>query len=202
MLLIDSQILSFNKFCTYTFIIGNGILIPSQSNLGLIKFKGRNYAFSKLEYMKLFIENPEIYTKEFFKIIKMRPAFIIFFNLFDEMKNQKSERSLSTSTDEDETSRAFDRINQDQGIQTELHPIPYYKDYSYTWNLWDLRKRAIKLADIKKCKTHSAQTDISYHRINFNLQVDLPHRSTYTQTNVDHSTNTFKLDQLKLSNTM
>lgn len=30
-------------------------------------------------------------------------------------------------------------------IQTELHPIPFHKDESYVWNLWDVRRKAIML---------------------------------------------------------
>lgn len=44
------------------------------------------------------------------------------------------------------------------GIQTEIHPIPYAMDTNHTWNLWDLRREAIELAKIQRCKTKSSQT--------------------------------------------
>lgn len=44
------------------------------------------------------------------------------------------------------------------GIQTDVHPIPYAKDTNYVWNVWDLRRMAIKLANIQKCRTKSTQT--------------------------------------------
>lgn len=30
-------------------------------------------------------------------------------------------------------------------IQTETHPIASYKDPKYTWNEWELRRRAIQM---------------------------------------------------------
>lgn len=70
-------------------------------------------------------------------------------------------------------------------IQTELHPVPFHKDESYVWNLWDLRRKAIELvnlestwnklsmlklildfqANLRRKKTTSAQTSFSYHKL-------------------------------------
>lgn len=44
------------------------------------------------------------------------------------------------------------------GIQTETHPILYAKDYNYVWNAWDKMRKAIKLANLQKCRTISTQT--------------------------------------------
>lgn len=64
-------------------------------------------------------------------------------------------------------------VNFDQSItpsmhcvetQTDMHPIPYHKDVNYVWNKWDLRRKAIKMADIQNYRTHSAQTTMTYHR--------------------------------------
>lgn len=47
------------------------------------------------------------------------------------------------------------------GIQTDIHPIPYAKDANYVWNVWDMRRNAVKLANIQKCTTKSTQTRCS-----------------------------------------
>lgn len=44
------------------------------------------------------------------------------------------------------------------GTQTDVHPIPYAKDTNYMWNVWDMRRMAVKLARIQKCATKSTQT--------------------------------------------
>lgn len=44
------------------------------------------------------------------------------------------------------------------GIQTDIHPIPYAKETNYVWNVWDLRRMAVKLANIQNCRTKSTQT--------------------------------------------
>ena len=36
-------------------------------------------------------------------------------------------------------------MTTEREIQTELHPIPFNKDESYVWNLWDMRRKAILL---------------------------------------------------------
>lgn len=34
---------------------------------------------------------------------------------------------------------------QNECVQTMVHPVPCYHDKDYTWNIWDLRYKAIKL---------------------------------------------------------
>lgn len=67
------------------------------------------------------------------------------------------------------------------GIQTETHPIAYHKDENYVWNKWDLRRKAIKLADIQQSRTHSTQTTMTFHRHTFGTQ-------TYGQTDESKQT--------------
>lgn len=36
-------------------------------------------------------------------------------------------------------------VTNDVEVQTELHPIPTYIDEEYNWNIWDLKRKAIRL---------------------------------------------------------
>lgn len=46
----------------------------------------------------------------------------------------------------------------DEGIQTELHPVKSHKDKDYTFSVWELRFRALKLSRTVKSGTKSLQT--------------------------------------------
>eukprot|EP01116_Phalansterium_solitarium_P025078 TRINITY_DN9419_c0_g1_i1.p2 TRINITY_DN9419_c0_g1~~TRINITY_DN9419_c0_g1_i1.p2 ORF type:complete len:114 (+),score=4.08 TRINITY_DN9419_c0_g1_i1:115-456(+) len=50
-------------------------------------------------------------------------------------------------------------------IQTDTHPVEKHIDPKYNWNEWQIRQEAVRLADLKTKKTHSAQTvDSNFRR--------------------------------------
>nr|CAD7408762.1 unnamed protein product [Timema cristinae] len=65
-------------------------------------------------------------------------------------------------------------MKRDIEMQTELHPIPSYIDPNYTWNEWELKRKAIQLANICKSKTHSTQTNNSHKRASIGVQAQQP----------------------------
>lgn len=71
--------------------------------------------------------------------------------------------------------------------QTETHPIPSNVDKNYHWNIWDLRRKAIDLANLMKCETNSTQTKISYGNFNANTQT-FSSKVGETQTRCNGST--------------
>eukprot|EP00741_Cyanophora_paradoxa_P012527 tig00020611_g12105.t1 len=52
----------------------------------------------------------------------------------------------------------------DADCQTSTHPIEKHIDPKYTWNEWELRRRALQLTNLRYKKTHSAQTVFSHFR--------------------------------------
>lgn len=72
-------------------------------------------------------------------------------------------------------------------MQTETHPVPRSHDKDYTWNIWDYRRKAIQLANIRKCKTTSTQTTVNYQRYGAATQTWSP-RENASQTNADNCT--------------
>lgn len=73
-------------------------------------------------------------------------------------------------------------------IQTDTHPIPYHKDEKYVWNKWDLRRKAIKLADMQQSRTHSTQTTMTYHRSSFGIQYGTSSNAAQTNKQVETQT--------------
>jgi hypothetical protein len=95
---------------------------------------------------------------------------------------------------------------QDAQTQTDVHPQLEKKDYSYTWNEWELRRQAVKLVfsvlyiivfmmllkvDLKNKRTHSTQTTNSHLRRDNATQHYQPKENT-TQTGISTSTNVTK----------
>ena len=77
----------------------------------------------------------------------------------------------------------------DKGIQTEVHIHEKgFIDPNYVWNEWELKKKALQLADIMKKKTISSQTYISHFRRENETQVWLP-KDQMVNTTVSKGTN-------------
>ena len=67
---------------------------------------------------------------------------------------------------------------------TPTHFIETYIDLNYHWNEWELRKRALKLVNLTKCKTIGQQTDHSHFRRENDSQVyELREMGTQTLRN-------------------
>ena len=93
----------------------------------------------------------------------------------------------------DKESTAFKYKNSkvliDVGCQTvdHIHEKGYI-DPDYEWNEWDLKKKAIQLANIMKKKTVSCQTLLSHFRRENETQV-YPLKDSEVNTTVNRGTN-------------
>ena len=61
----------------------------------------------------------------------------------------------------------------------QVHPIESNIDPDYEWNEWEMRRKAIKLANLRTRITHSVQTDGSNFRRNNATQVRLLFLGSY-----------------------
>lgn len=90
------------------------------------------------------------------ELIYRNPELALFFEMYDLLERHGiSSNQVAFGSDQNEAN-SLERCSI--GVQTDVHPIPYSKSTNHTWNVWDLRRMAIKLADIEKCKTKSTQT--------------------------------------------
>lgn len=103
-------------------------------------------------------------------MLKKNVQLILFFDIFNEIKLDRScpidIDSILQMQRQPSSSKSVE-----VEVQTELHPVPFYKDEKYFWNLWDLRRKAIELADLRRKKTTSAQTAMTYHRLDVAQQL-------------------------------
>ena len=75
-------------------------------------------------------------------------------------------------------------LKVDFGCQTPVHFIEKNMDYSYEWNQWALRRRALALANLRQKRTHSTQSALSHFKRDGDTQVWLP-KEAQAQTRVN-----------------
>lgn len=93
------------------------------------------------------------------EVICRNPELILFFDLYDLL--QPHGISANQMFFDGSQSTVHSQEQCSVGVQTDVHPIPYAKDTNYTWNVWDLRRMAIQLANLDKCittQTHCIST--------------------------------------------
>ncbi|RZC32461.1 UPF0704 protein C6orf165 -like [Asbolus verrucosus] len=160
---IDSVKLEYLGFCAWKLVVTEGGLLPGNPNLGIARTMNMNFVFSTVDAGIAFGRSPEMFIMEIINLARRKPELINLLQIKNQMyllqniKELVREPPLLPLTDEVE-------------IQTETHPIKENIDRNYMWNVWDLRRKAIKLAGLSHCKTTGSQTKKSYHRINFSTQ--------------------------------
>ena len=77
----------------------------------------------------------------------------------------------------------------DKGMDTPTHFVEKHIEPNYHWNEWDLRKKALQMANIRKKQTVTCQTVLSNFRRDNESQVWLP-KEEETNTGKNAGTNT------------
>lgn len=116
------------------------------------------------------------------EVAKEKIQLIILLDLFDEINEAKSKELSFTATEMTVATKS-----KSIEVQTEIHPIPYYKDRNYSCNVWDLQRKAIQLANLKNYRTKSTQTKESCYRFEFGTQT-WDKQNNNCQTNINKST--------------
>ncbi|XP_041777110.1 cilia- and flagella-associated protein 206 [Anopheles merus] len=170
------------KFCLWHLAEGKGLLMPGSIELGVCRVQKEHYLFNIPEPVTFFDEDP---NKYFFKIVetaRKKVQLICLLNMYDKLQ-------ASYSAPRCEGFQMKLTTTCDQEVQTDLHPIPSNIDREYRWNVWDYRREAIRLANIRTKRTTSVQTLESSRAIPKSTQVYLD-KVQSTQTRVSRSTET------------
>jgi len=62
------------------------------------------------------------------------------------------------------------KLMVDKGIETPTHFVEKNIDPNYCWNEWELRKKAIQMANIRKKRTKACQTLLSNFKVDSDAQ--------------------------------
>lgn len=173
--------LAFKGFCTNSLAQDNFLLLPSNTNVGVLQYNNNFYAFSSQESAHEFVSNIAANLTRIINVAKRNPELIQLL----EMHNQF--RTISQYGDQQKLIQK-PIIKSDMGSQTDTHILDHNMVKDYEWNEWELRRKALKMTNLRTKVTHSIQTDFSnYRRDNVTQTWQLKDHNT--QTKVDSYTN-------------
>lgn len=176
-------LIQYRGFCGYTLATTDGLLLPGNQAIGILKYKEKYYTFNTRDAAYAFAENPDKYINLITEKAKKHAELIQLLEL-----HQQFETLIPCSELKDTGKHLIKPITKSEtSTQTDTHILPPTIVRSYEWNEWELRRKAIKLANLRRKVTHSVQTDLSHMRRENCSQV-YPLKHVGTQTKREGST--------------
>ncbi|KAL9864408.1 cilia- and flagella-associated protein 206 isoform 2-T4 [Geothlypis trichas] len=179
----DQLLIQYHGFCAHSIGV-KGITLPGNPAIGVLKHKEKYYVFSSKEDAYIFAEDPDKFiqlniekAKKYAELIQLLELHHQFEYLVPHTQARKASKGSMKLP-----------LKRESGTQTDTHILPPTIVTSYEWNEWELRRKAIKLANLRRMLTHSMQTDLSHMRRENCTQVYLP-KDAGTQTKRDNSSN-------------
>ncbi|XP_075058849.1 cilia- and flagella-associated protein 206 [Mixophyes fleayi] len=176
--------IQYHGFCGFTIATKDGLLLPGNPSIGILKHRERYYVFSSKEAAYMFAQDPDHYitligekAKQCAELIQLLELYQQFASITPYSQTQAPEMLLM---------KPITKCNS--GTQTDTHILETNIVKSYEWNEWELRRKAIKLTNLRQKVTHSMQTLCSHMRRENFTQVYLP-KQVGTQTKRDNSSN-------------
>ncbi|XP_062323628.1 cilia- and flagella-associated protein 206 [Osmerus eperlanus] len=156
----DELQIQYKGICGYTLVEKNGILLPGNPSIGVLKHREKYYVFSSKDAALCFASKADEYIVQVAERAKCSPELIQLLELHQQFssvspysKMQSGERLLVKPI-----------TKCDSCTQTDTHLLETNIVESYEWNEWELRRKAIKLANLRSRVTHSMQTNLSHMR--------------------------------------
>ncbi|XP_035990510.1 cilia- and flagella-associated protein 206 isoform X2 [Fundulus heteroclitus] len=162
--------LQYSGFCGYMFVKRDGLLLPGNPHIGILKHKEKLYAFSSKEAAFIFASSPEDFVAEVAEKSRCFPELFQLLKLHQQLPCARPYSEIEPG----QSLWLMPITKQEISVQTDTHPMDTHVDKSYEWNEWELRRKAIKLANLRKTVTHSVQTDMSHMRRDNVSQAWLP----------------------------
>jgi len=174
--------LDFQGFCIHTLVTQNRLLIPGNPALGVVKYAGRYCVFATERGCHEFCAEPDTYFGSVREVCYRHPELIHLLRIHEDFPKSSLHAIIQASEGNPQ------KMQADAGTETELHPVESNIDKSYEWNEWKLRRDALHMADIRKKKTSTTQTNDSHMRRENDTQVYL-RKETASNTTVNKGTN-------------
>lgn len=169
-------------------LVDNYLLDSGKHSLGVFKYRDFMLVFKSHEEISLFYDNPNKYLEGLYKMCRKNPALILLLGQ-EEYFRQRGLRLLDIKEYLKDSATTL----QDSNTQTELHVTDEHGrkghiDHNYFWNEWELRKQAIKMANIRNMTTKASQTNDSIFKVENETQVWLKKEAS-TMTGIEKGTN-------------
>ncbi|XP_073531782.1 cilia- and flagella-associated protein 206 isoform X2 [Phyllobates terribilis] len=180
----DRLPIQYHGFCGFTVATRDGLLLPGNPDIGILKHREGYYVFSSKEAASRFSRDPDYYitligekAKQCAELIQLLELHQQFSAITPYSQAQAAEKLLM---------KPITKCNS--STQTDTHILETNIVKSYEWNEWELRRKAIKLTNLRQKVTHSMQTHGSHMRRENFSQVYLP-KQAGTQTKRDSASN-------------
>ncbi|NXH18943.1 CF206 protein, partial [Bucco capensis] len=180
---LDQLPIQYHGFCAHAIGV-KGITLPGNPAIGILKHKEKCYVFSSKEAAYAFAQDPDKFiqlniekAQEHTELIQLLELQHQFEYLAPSTQGRTADKGLIKAT-----------TKYDSSTQTDTHILPPTIVRSYEWNEWELRRKALKLANLRRRVTRAMQTDLSHLRRGNCTQVYLP-KEVSTQTKHDNSSN-------------
>ncbi|TPX65418.1 hypothetical protein SpCBS45565_g05200 [Spizellomyces sp. 'palustris'] len=177
----------YGGFCPYTLYKRDGLVLPGDKNLGLVRWRDKLYAFAALDSAKEFAKAPDRYTEAVITLAKQSPSFVQLLHLYTYFPTVEALENAKSFTRQ----RLLGKVPlvSEVGTQVDTHVVDRHLDKNYEWNEWELRRKAIMLVNLRTKQTHSVQTNSSHFRREAETQHYEP-RAKETQTRRTQPTQT------------
>ncbi|XP_057268430.1 cilia- and flagella-associated protein 206 isoform X1 [Pezoporus wallicus] len=179
----DQLLIQYHGFCAHAIGV-KGLTLPGNPAVGILKHKEKCYVFTSKEAAYIFAQDPDKFiqlnvekAKEYAELIHLLELHHQFEYLVPYAQARTPDKCLMKPT-----------VKHDSSSQTDTHILPPTIVTSYEWNEWEMRRKAIKLANLRRKLTHAMQTDLSNMRRQNCTQLYLP-KDVSTQTKRDNSSN-------------
>ena len=180
--------LELQGFCPWTVVNARGLLVPGKPALGVARYDNMYFVCDHERGLTSFVRDPEYYLTKVREFSLKNPEFIHLLKLQRWFPNVSIARLL----DQDPVMRLNATggmvMSRDASTSTPTHFNEGYIDLNYHWNEWELRRRAIKVVNLKNCLTTASQTDNSHFRREVDSQV-YEQREKGSQTKRDRGVN-------------
>ncbi|KAJ3224253.1 hypothetical protein HK099_008709 [Clydaea vesicula] len=171
----------YGGFCPVTLLFRDGLVVPGNKNIGLLRYKDSVFCFAGIREAKEFAKTPEKFIEGVVIKAKFNPDLVQLLHLYQ----------YFPTVDALEKARSFTRqkllgklpMVSEVGTQVDTHIVDGYIDPKYKWNEWELRRSALLLVNLKNKRTHGAQTDLSH------FKRDITQTSTESSTSVPRRVN-------------
>ena len=164
--------LELQGYCPWTMVYAKGLLVPGKPSLGVVRYNNAYYVCDHHLALTAFLKDPEKYIDDIKGRARKNPEFIHLLRMQNWFPAVSIARLLNNA--DFDRSAGGKNLTRDASTETPLHFQEKHIDVNYHWNEWELRKRALKVSNLKKCLTTSQQTDDSHFRRDNDSQVYPP----------------------------
>lgn len=177
--------LDYLGFCVWNIVQNRGLLIPGKPSLGVYRFKERNCVFSEESSINQFLDDPNKFINGVVEQCRMHPELIHLLRMDDAFKGVNLNLYMQV---QEGTQGLNNKLMVDKTLQTPTHIYEKNLDPSYCWNEWELRKKAIQMANIRKRQTKACQTILSNFKVDSEAQT-YQLKDASTNTGINKATN-------------